>query len=100
MIDRRAILAGATTLAGTAALAETATAQKLGVIPVADRDDRKRTFMVHLVADFDLVDNSDGVAANVRKHLEEELRKTIQGFSLRAIAGVRVADLRVGEIRK
>jgi hypothetical protein len=90
MVDRRAILVGATTLAGAATLAETAAAQ----------GDRSRTFMVHLVTEFDLVDNSDAVAANVRKHLEEELRKTVQSFSLRAVASVRVADLRVAEIRK
>jgi hypothetical protein len=92
MVDRRAILVGATTLAGAATLAETATAQKPG--------DRSRTFMIHLVTEFELVDNSDGVAANVRKHLEEELRKTMQSFSLRTVASVRVADLRVAELRK
>jgi hypothetical protein len=100
MMDRRAILAGATTLAGAAALAEVAAAQNPAVIPVADRSDKKRIFMVHLVAEFDMVNETDGAAANVQKHLKEELRKSIEGFSLRTIAGVRVADLQVAEVRE
>ena len=100
MIDRRAILAGATTLASAAALAEAAAAQKPAVIPVTDRSDKKRIFMVHVVAEFDMVNETDGAAANVQKHLKEELRKTIESFSLRTVAGVRVADLQVAEVKE
>ena len=45
-----------------------------------------------------MVNETDGAAANVQKHLKEELRKSIESFSLRTIAGVRVADLRVPQL--
>ena len=47
-----------------------------------------------------MVNETDGAAANVQKHLKEELRKSIESFSLRTIAGVRVADLQVAEVRE
>ena len=34
----------------------------------------------------------------MQKHLKEELRKSIESFSLRTIAGVRVADLRIPQL--
>ena len=45
-----------------------------------------------------MVNETDGAAANVQKHLKEELRKSIESFSLRTIAGVRVADLRIPQL--
>jgi hypothetical protein len=98
MIDRRGVLAGATTLAGAVALAETASAQK----SKTERSDGKRSFMVHMVVDVEMVggDGPEGAFDVVRKHLEEELRKTIQGFSVRTVANTRLGELKVADIKK
>jgi len=93
MIDRRAVLAGATTFAGAVALADTAAAQ---------RSNRKRSFMVHMVVNVEFVGGGDGPVLsedNVRKHLEEELRKTIERFSVRTVSDTRLGEIKVADIK-
>ncbi len=61
-----------------------------------------RRFMVHLLTEVEFEDGdeaSDETVRNYRKHLSETVRNAAQGLLLRTVAGARIANVSVTEIR-
>ena len=59
----------------------------------------KRSYGGHIITELDMVDDSDGAAENVMKHLGEELQAAVQNFSRRTVRGSRVVFIHSGEIK-